>query len=369
MPEHTEQEHGTKLRVLFVDDEPNILQGLSRTLRPMRHVWDMHFVPGGQEALQLLADSACDVIVSDVRMPMMDGVQLLAAVRERFPHMVRILLSGQADHELIIRSATLAHQYLSKPCNATLIQDNLGRIGSLYTLVAHGPLAQLMLRLQTLPSAPCLYDQVLAVLQAPEASIEQVGQYIERDIGMTTKVLQLVSSSFFGLPRQVSSPGEAIRHLGWDILKTLVQSGQIFSSVDRDQGQTLYPEHLWEHSMAVATCARHLASETTGNQQVIEQAYMAGLLHDLGTLILAIHMPEDYARAQALACEQGMTEWDGVRTVCGNTPAEVGAYLLTLWGLPQPLVTAVASHHCPSAAATSIQNEHTAAQIVKTLQR
>lgn len=369
MVEPTEQEDGTRRGILFVDDEPNILQGLRRTLRPMRHVWDMHFVTGGQEALQLLADIPCDVVVSDVRMPIMDGVQLLAAVRERFPQMVRILLSGQADRELIVRSATLAHQYLSKPCDAAMIRDCLSRVCSLRQLLTHVPLQRLVLCMQTLPSLPLLYDQVQAAVEAPEASIEQVGQYIERDIGMTAKVLQLVHSSFFGPSRHVLSPVEAIRHLGWNTVKTLVQSGRIFSSFDRERVQALSLDDLWEHSAMTGVCARRLACAVTCDQQLIDSAYLAGLLHDIGRLILATLMPEDYDKAQALARQQGTMGCDIEGVVWGTTQAAVGAYLLRLWGLPEPIVTAVALNRCPSAGATCTSHSLTAAHIVNTLRQ
>src|SRR5262245_37814840 len=98
-------------KILFVDDEPNVLQGLERMLRSMRHEWEMQFAMSGPAALERLAEQTFDVIVSDMRMPGMTGAQLLTEVSQRHPHIVRIILSGQADQEDILRSVGPTHQY------------------------------------------------------------------------------------------------------------------------------------------------------------------------------------------------------------------------------------------------------------------
>jgi len=113
-----------KKRVLFVDDEPRILDGRRRMLRSMRHEWKMSFAETGQEALAILANQPFDVVVVDMRMPGMDGVQLLSEVRKRH-QIIRIVLSGTADREAILRAVGLAHQYLSKPCDAETLKSVL----------------------------------------------------------------------------------------------------------------------------------------------------------------------------------------------------------------------------------------------------
>src|ERR1700751_643330 len=104
-------------RVLFVDDEAMVLSGLQRSLRPMRNEWEMAFVNSGAEALQLMEHEPFDIIVTDMRMPVMNGAQLLEEVKRRFPQCFRIILSGQADQETIMRAVDPTHQYLSKPCD------------------------------------------------------------------------------------------------------------------------------------------------------------------------------------------------------------------------------------------------------------
>src|SRR5262249_34954838 len=105
-------------RILFVDDEPQVLEGLQRILYPLPREWKMEFVASGNEALKRLGETEFDVLVTDVRMPEMSGIELLAEVVERYPQVIRMVLSGTVDQDLTLRSAALAHQYLVKPCDA-----------------------------------------------------------------------------------------------------------------------------------------------------------------------------------------------------------------------------------------------------------
>ena len=338
-----------KKRILFVDDEVNVLQGLRRMLNPMRHEWDMVFAESGQEALAMLAQAPCDVIVSDMRMPGMDGTQLLTQVMERFPLTVRIILSGYADSSMVLKAVGPVHQYLAKPCDAATLQVTVARACALRSLLADPMLQGLVAGMQTLPSLPTLYLEVLEAVQDPHGTLERVGDIMSRDIGMTAKMLQLVNSAFFGLRRHVSSPVEAVKLLGLDTIKALILSMQIFSHFDRKQEGAFSLDVLWQHSLATSTCAKRIAQEEHQDRHVADHAFMAGLLHDVGKLVLVANLPELYSAALVQAQEHGTTEWEAEHALLGTTHAEVGAYLLGLWGLPDPIVEALAFHHCPSA--------------------
>ena len=124
------------INILFVDDESNILQGLQRMLRPMRHDWQMYFAESGADALALLAENPIDVVISDMRMPRMDGAQLLHDIRDRYPQIVRIILSGYSEKEMIVRSVHSAHQYLMKPCDPEILRETISRACALRDLLA-----------------------------------------------------------------------------------------------------------------------------------------------------------------------------------------------------------------------------------------
>jgi len=342
-----------RFAVMFVDDEPLVLQGLQRMLRPERERWDMRFVRSGAEALGLLEREPFDAVVSDLRMPEMDGAALLAAVMDRYPHMARIVLSGEMDRELTFRTVHCAHQFLSKPCDADTLKRTLARASSLRRLLNDRKLKSLLPRLESLPSLPALYTEILAEIQAPNSSFRKVGDLVARDLGMTAKILQLVNSAFFGLARRVASPQDAVSLLGYDTVRALVLSAKIFSQVDLSRIPGLWLDALWQHSFSTSLFARAIGVGEKLPRKAQDEAFTAGILHDLGQLILAQNFPDAYAEAITLSGRSGRPLWE-VETECfGASHAELGAYLLGLWGIGEDVVGAVAQHHQPPPAGSA----------------
>ncbi|MCK4546250.1 MAG: HDOD domain-containing protein [Candidatus Eisenbacteria sp.] len=337
-----------KRRILFVDDEPNVLEGLRRMLRPMRREWDMLFTEGGEQALDILGSEPCDVVVSDMRMPGMDGARLLSRVAREYPRTVRIVLSGHSDKELIMESVRTAHQYLSKPCNADVLKATVARACALRDLLENESLKGIVSRMDTLPSLPSLYAELMEELQSPEASTRRVGEIVSRDVGMSAKILQMVNSAFFGLCEHVSSPAQAAGLLGIENVRGLVLSVQIFSEFDQKHFPGGLLDHLWNHSMAAGVAAKAIATGENLPQASADHAFMAGLLHDSGKLVLASRLPDRYGAILLLAKKSGMRVHRAELESFGTTHAEIGAYLMGLWGLPDTIVEAIAFHHRPA---------------------
>jgi HD-like signal output (HDOD) protein len=335
-------------RVLFVDDEQNVLEGLQRMLRPMRREWEMSFAADGPAALALSAERTFDVIVTDMRMPGMDGAQLLAEVMRLYPRTVRIILSGHSDHDMIMKSVGAAHQFLAKPCDPDVVKETICRACALRELLTNGNLELLVSEMKSLPSVPSLYMELMKELEASEPSIKNVSQIISRDPGMTAKILQLVNSAFFGLRRRISSAADAVSLLGLDTTKTLVLSIRIFSEFEAACARQLPVEEIWSHSLRVAALAQAIARAETSNTELAQAAFTAGLLHEVGRLILADRLGDRYRQVMAaIECDPipvAMAE----RNVFGAAHPEVGAYLLGLWGLPNSIVEAVAFYDNPS---------------------
>lgn len=338
-------------RILFVDDEPNVLNGLRRMLRPMRDQWDMQFAGSGPEALALLAQPpGYDVIVSDMRMPGMDGAKLLDEVRRLSPQTVRLVLSGQSDEELTLKAVGPAHQFLSKPCDAETLINVIQRTCALREGRVEPGLAKLVSQLDKLPSMPGIYRRLLQELQSPEAGVDTIGHLIAQDPAMTSKILKLVNSSFFALKRTVADPTQAAMILGINTIKSLVLSAHIFSQMSAHVPEELHLPSLHSHSLGAAVCARRLMELERGGKNRAEEAFVAGLLHDVGRLAIAANVPLDYQEAMLVAERENVALHEAERAVLGASHAEVGAYLLGLWGLPDTIVQAVRSHHEPAAA-------------------
>lgn len=336
-----------KRRILFVDDEPNILKGLQRVLRPLRQKWDMRFADSGQSALDMLADSHFDVIVTDMRMPEMDGSRLLGIVQNTYPMMVRIVLSGQSDREMIMKSVKSAHQYLSKPCEKHLLIDAVTRACSLRDVLTRKSVKYVLNGIDTMPGLPALYARIMQELQSKEASARSVGDIISRDISMSAKVLQLVNSSFFGVPRHVANPAEAVVLLGIDVVKTLVLTVEVFSRFHPKTMRILPVEKINTHCYRTGIVAQKIAGAEKMPRKKTDNAMIAGLLHDLGMLLLAEHYPDEYREVMTLAKEKMIPVHQGELAVLGVTHAEIGGYLLSIWGLPDPVVEGVTFHHMP----------------------
>lgn len=334
-------------RILFVDDEPMILAGLRRSLRPMRTTWAMEFAGGGQEALEWMARAPFDVVVTDMRMPGMDGVQLLREVEKRYPRCLRIVLSGQSEQEAILRMVNLAHQYVSKPCDTEEIRLKLTRAFALDELLEDGKLKELISRLESVPSLPFLYFEIVKELEADEPSIAKVATTISGDMGMATKVLQLVNSAFFAMRQNVSNLTQAVSLLGIETIKALVLSAHVFSQFDQHLLKDLDLRWLWEHSFVTAGYAKAITKCEGGDARAMENSFTAGLLHDTGTLVLASSMPKQYNRMLQVGADEALPRVEAERNVFGCSHAAVGAYLFALWGLPTAVVEAVAWHHFP----------------------
>ncbi|MCR4438167.1 MAG: response regulator [bacterium] len=336
-----------KRRILFVDDEPKVLQGLQRLLHPMRAEWEMRFVTSGEEALAVLRAEPFDVVVTDMRMPGIDGAELLERARQMQPQTVRIVLSGYSDRETVLRSVGTAHQYLAKPCDSELLRRVIRRACGLRQVLSEERLTKLVADMTTLPSLPTLYQRVLAELQAPGGSIHTVGELVAQDVGMTAKVLQLVNSAYFGLQQSIGDPVQATIYLGMETVRALVLAVGVFAQLEQCKMAALDLQAVEEHSMRVCALARQLAPRWRADARFVNETLMAGMLHDAGKLVLAANFPQEYNKAVAAARERRLTLQRAEEEHFGAGHAEVGAYLLGLWGLPDPVVEALAYHHRP----------------------
>jgi HD-like signal output (HDOD) protein len=312
-----------RARILFVDDERAVLDSLRDLLRKERTRWDMAFAASGKEALELLAASAFDIVVTDMRMPGMDGAQLLTRVKADYPSITRIVLSGHADRDSLNRAISIAHQFLSKPCEGAVLRSTIERVHALRLRVESDAVKAVVGRVDQLPSIPRTYQALTMVAGDPSKGLVDVARVIESDTAMSAKVLQLVSSSYFGARREVRSIQQAISLLGVELLKALALTANAFAVAAETEAARISLEKLQQQSIACARAAKLMAPPA-----LAEEAFTAALVHDIGKLVLVL----------------GAIDEDSL----GVTHAEIGGYLLGLWGLPLPILEAVAYHHTPS---------------------
>ena len=328
------------MRIVFVDDELHILQAMGRGFHCMRNEWNMEFLSSGAAALESLAKVPADVVVSDMRMPGMDGWQLLAEVKRLYPQTVRLVLSGHADPSSVMLAVGTAQLYLAKPCESGSLKAAIVQTQMLRRLLSSDRLASLVGEIGMLPSAPIAFQEILMCLQNPAASLTDAAQIIGRDVAMTANIMKLVNSAFFGSRRPITTIDRAVAYLGMDTLGALVLGHSVFQSGLATGVDGFSLEQIWQHSEQTAAAARAIALSENLSAAKADQAFLAGILHDVGKVVFA-------TKAAALRNDSGAVDLVGQMEAHHG---EVGAYLLGLWGFPNSIVEAVAFHHTPNQA-------------------
>jgi HD-like signal output (HDOD) protein len=330
--------------ILFVDDDRDLLDGLRARLYKHRHDWNMKFLASGDEALAVFDQQHVDLIVSDVRMPGMDGGQLLSTVKQRWPTTVRIIVSGYSDPAQAVRLTSLAHQYIAKPCDGRQLENIIERCFNLQDLLAQESLRKMVGSIGKLPAMPKTYGRLQAALAQPNVTAAEVGDIVNADAAIASKVLQITNSAFFRLRKPMVRIKDAVTYLGFATIRNLVLSAEISSQWKRPQNPlNVDPERLQNHAQLAAAACKSLA----GGRASPDDAWLAGLLHDIGYWVLVQECPEELGRALELSRDRHLPLLECERLTTGATHAEIGAYLLGLWGLPYSIVEAVAMHHAP----------------------
>jgi len=333
-------------RVLFVDDDVSILDALRNLLRKQRHEWDMVFALGGVAALSELGKGPFDVIVSDMRMPGMDGATLLTRVREEFPSTARIVLSGHAENDAVVRALPVTHQFLNKPCDAATLRGVIERTCNLHRLLESGATRAVIGKLDRLPSPPATYQRLDEALQQKDASARTVAGIVEEDPAMSAKILQLVNSAYFGLAHRVSSVSQAVSYLGLGVLRGLALNAHVLGAVEGTTVSRATLDEVQRTSLATAAIAKN----KIGDRKLADDAFTAGIVHDVGRLVVALGMPAQFREISEISRATARPPHVVEEEVLGVSHAEVGAYLLGVWGLPYSIVECTALHHVPSRA-------------------
>ncbi len=310
--------------------------------------WQVTLAASGPAALAEMEKQPCDVLVADLDLPEIDGAELLNQTRKKYPNSVLFILAAEADKERVMKNVLGAHQFLTKPCDKATLKNAIQRALALDTWIANNKMRELVARIRTFPTVPSLYLEVLTALKSPSSTTEQVGAIIAKDMAMMTKLLQVLNSACFGLPRRITNPAEAVGILGFEAVKSMVMTIKLLNQYDKIKPVYFSVDRLWRHSTEVARSAKQLVLLETNDTALADTAFTAGLMHDLGKIVLAANFDEQYRGAQSLARKQRLPFCEVEREFFGASHGEIGAYLLGLWGMPLDLLEVAALHHQPS---------------------
>jgi HD-like signal output (HDOD) protein len=327
----------------------------------------MAFAESGDAALEKLQQKHFDVIVTDMRMPEMDGVELLEQVKKCHPDMIRFVLSGHSDREMIKRSVGTAHQFLSKPCNADYLKASIKKALLLRQRLASQQLRRMIGNIGSLPVLPALYQKLQTALKDPNCDIERVANIISQDVSMSGKILHLVSSAFFGIPRKVETVKQALSLLGLEIVQSLVLTTGLFDQFTQKELEAFPIEEIFHHSLRVGFVAGEVMKTFTGDRQLIADAFNGGMMHDVGKLVQIDLLPDQTREIWQAAKESGENLADTEYSNLGYSHAEVGGYLLGVWGFPDRVVSSVTFHHTPGSLSDAEPTAGTAVHVANAL--
>lgn len=337
-------------RILFVDNDKSALDSLRVMFHGMRETWDMAFVGDARSALDLMKTTgAPDAVVTELRLPGESGADFLHEVMAEYPLTVRLVLAANLNREAISDCAPVAHQMLMKPCESQRLRRVVSRALSLQDRFGSEFLKTTLMNIGSLPSVPVVYTEIVQEMQRDDFSIEKIGRIMERDAGMSAKVLQIVNSAHFGLRHEVSNIVHACALLGLDNIRAFVLFARLISDTEgRKLPKGFSLDALWNHGLVVGGYAKRIAQHESASRRIVDNAYTAGLLHDIGLLILASQLPDKLSNVFARAKAENKTIVDAEKMEIGASHADIGGYLLDLWGLPGPIVTAITYHFYPS---------------------
>lgn len=336
-----------KPQILFVDDEPSILNGLRRSLRPMRNEWDMEFFSSSIEALARAKEKIFTVVVSDMKMPELNGAQLLNEIRNVTPGSIRIVLSGQANLDAVLSVAPVAHQYLSKPCNTDELKKIITRATKLRGMLQEKHIREHASCLNSLPIQISSYEKFSEELENEDVCKQKLIEIAMTDIALASKLLQLSSTEFFCNRKASVSIEQAIECIGTTCLKRLWFDHDCFIKFQGSKFVESCLSQVNKHSQEVSVLAEQIALSRTSDMPLIQRSKTAGLLHDAGKLLLLALETELYSTILD-ASQKNSTELREMEVkFFGESHPEVGAHLLGLWGLDKTIIEAVAYHHTP----------------------
>ena len=340
------------MKVLFVDDEPRVLEAIQRMLSDAAGSWQVLTATSGTQALEMLEQAPFDVIVTDIRMPGMDGATLLAKVHERWPSMTRIVLSGHTDQEQAMRAMGSAHQFLSKPCSPKVLTEVVENAFYLGALTPNSRVRELASAVRRLPAMPKVHERLLMLIDGPGASVRDAADLVGQDPGLCAKVLRIVNSAFFARGQIVRDVRTATARVGLDLLRAVVLTERAACGLSGKRVEQIQRLAL----DAASVTARMVAPDDQ------RTAYTAALLCDVGTLVLEQGAPDEIAAVRAYATEGLIPLHVAEKELLGSSHADVGGYVLGLWGVPPVIVDAVLGHHDlgrdPSALSAAVHVAH-----------
>ncbi len=341
---------GSEVRIIYLEESPELVADLRDGLRAQTS-WRVTHARDAAEALALAGEEEVDVALLSATMPDTDPIEVAEQLTAVHPKLTTFILAPDAESGGGLAFASGRFQWLVKPCNPAALVAAVERMDSLVSWMKNKATLAIVSGIHSLPTIPANYQSLIQLINSPDSSMQDVGEALSKDIGITSRILQVANSAQYAFSTKVTSPTDAVNLLGMETLKSLVLYSHVLNNFQHTPASKAEFDKIWLHSISVAQTAQNLTMQQTQERPLAEEAFTAGVLHDIGKLVLMSVKPEEYKEAIRFAAESKTKPHLCERVKLGTTHAETGAYLLSLWGIPRSILEAVAWHHIPSESA------------------
>lgn len=327
------------MKLLFVDDDPRVLDGVENLLFDMVDVWEVDTCLGGVEALEMLKGGGYDVIVTDMCMPDMDGSLLLERVKELHPELIRFVLSGHAEVSCMMKAIPIAHQYLTKPCDSQTLIKHLENSYQLISSLKEARFSVQIGRLMELPPQPKAVLRINQIVSRENYTVGEIVCEIEKDMALATKILQVSNTAFFSRGNKCSSIGDAVIRLGQSNIQNIVMVLDASSCLSAAPEKAL--EDFYRGSLFLASLCR----EITQAVELKNEAFISGAMLKIGELALQSvdNTLHSQLRKRASSFEELLSLEE---EVFGIHQMNLCCYIMAFWDMPHNVVHNISSYDC-----------------------
>ena len=327
--------------ILFVDDEKAILNSIRREF--FDSPYEVFIASSGKEALEILNKNQIDLVVSDMRMPEMDGYELLKRVKSIHPSIIRLILSGFTDEKTVFKSIynNLAKLFITKPWKKDDFRRAIDEVFKTEELLQNNKSLKQIKDIGKLPTIPAVLKEISDVIENDDHNIEKIVKLIEEDITLSSEVLRIINSAFYGI--KTASIKTAVLSLGLVNLKAIIATAEVFKS----ENDFYNKKQIWEHSNITNKILIELYDKIL-NKKLPDYYSTAGLLHDIGKVAFFKIYDKEYDEIYKLAEGKSLEEINQLEKEKFNIDhEELGGYLLQWWDIPYAIVESALYHHNP----------------------
>ena len=330
--------------ILLVDDERDILRAFNRLF--MDSEYNLLLANSGKEALEIINEERIDILISDMKMPSMDGYELLSIVKRKYPNTLRIILSGFSEKKTMIRciQENLALTYLLKPWDNNQILLTIGNLLRIQHVLKENHLEELTNASKddfTIENK--VYDELLIQIEQKE-QLHIIAHTIEKDFVLSAIILRFVNSVFHG--HDIASVEKALEYLNLQEIKNIILSKKLTQTINGDEKTNNLKGLLWKHA-GLSNIITHFFYKEMIGKGIPENYRLAALLHNIGMLVLLKIYGGNYEELVYEALRENIPFADLEKERYGIDHQEAGGYLLSWWGIPYPIVETAIHHHNP----------------------